>query len=74
MTNSYITLDFLFREDFERICNGELINMVNKPYTKLYITQMEEYFKEKEEYEKCEVINSFHQNRFPHGLLWTLPE
>lgn len=65
-------LNIIFRGDYDRICAGEHLNMVNKPFTKHYITQMEEYFKNLEEYEKCEVIKAYHQSRFPYGLLWTM--
>jgi hypothetical protein len=74
MIDNNITLDYLFLEDFLRISNGEVLNLVNKPYTKLYISQMEEYFKTNEEYEKCAIINTYHINRFSHGLLWTLTQ
>ncbi len=70
--SNYDHFDMIFQMDYDRICDGEHLNMVNKPFTKLYVTQMEEYFKSHEEYEKCEVINAYSKRRFPHGLLWTV--
>ena len=72
INNNDITFDFIFNEDYILVHNGSVLNILNKPFTKTYIIQMENYFKCREEYEKCEIINNFYNSRFPHGLLWTL--
>lgn len=39
--------------DYIRLTGGLRLNMVNKPYTIIYINKLILYFEVKEEYEKC---------------------
>lgn len=49
--------DYIMNSDFNRIKIGKKTDINNKIYKIDYYNTLIDYFKKKEEYEKCEIIN-----------------
>lgn len=56
----------LAEEVFIRINKNIPYNTQLKPYTKKFILEITKYFEDKEEYEKCHILNLFIKSRFDH--------
>ena len=41
---------------FERISTGNLLDAELRPYTRQFIGEIIQYFQEREEYEKCQIL------------------
>ncbi len=53
------------QEIFERISNGIPYGKNLKPYSKIQVDTILDDFIEEEQYEKCQIIHDFIQQRFP---------
>lgn len=45
-----------YNQDYNRLVQGERLNVLNRPYTTEYIKDLIFYFEELEEYEKCSTL------------------
>jgi hypothetical protein len=52
--------------NYERILNGKKLDLTSRPYNIKFIDKMINFYEEKEEYEKCEVIHSFKKELLDH--------
>jgi hypothetical protein len=57
---------YLMNSSYERIAKGKGYDISFKPYEKKFISKMIQYFEDIEEYEKCQVLVNFMNNRFDH--------
>jgi len=66
---SYIklrTLDSFMNEVYDRISKNKSFDVNLRPYKESQIKEVLEYFENKEDYEKCQVISNFLNKRFNH--------
>lgn len=63
--------DYLMNENFHRIKSGKLYDEKFKPYTKKFINDIIKYFENREEYEKCQILNNYIINYFDHNINYT---
>ena len=45
-----------YKQDYNRLVQGERLNVLNRPYTTEYIKDLILYFEDLEEYEKCSTL------------------
>ena len=64
--------DFIMEETFERINSNKHFNKNLIPYKEKLLIETLKFFEEKEDYEKCEIINNFIKNRFNHEVGYKL--
>jgi hypothetical protein len=60
------TKESLMREIFERISENKPFDKNLKPYKEDTLQKTLNHFEEKEDYEKCQVISDFINQRFNH--------
>ena len=48
--------EYLMDTNYERILNGKKLDLTSKPYNIKFIEKMINFYEEKEEYEKCNVL------------------
>lgn len=60
------TLNSFMCEVYERISLNKPFDTNLKPYKESLIKEVLEYFENKEEFEKCQVISSYLNKRFNH--------
>lgn len=68
---SYIklrTLNSFMNEVYDRISQNKPFDDKLKPYKESQIKEVLEYFEDKEDYEKCQVISKFINERFNHDI------
>ena len=58
--------DQLILNSFSRIKDGFCFDENYQPYTKDFLQKVIEYFKEREEYEKCQLVKAILDKRFNH--------
>jgi hypothetical protein len=58
--------DFLINKSWERIFIGKNYDKNLKLYTQSFIEEMINFFKIREEYEKCQFLKDYISNRFDH--------
>ena len=63
--------EFIMKETYNRIESNKCFDIKLKPYKKDFLEKLLLYFEEKEEFEKCVVINNFIKKRFNHKLNFT---
>lgn len=66
---SYIklrTLNSFMNEIYNRISQNKPFDVKLKPYKESQIKEVLEYFEDKEDYEKCQVLSDFINERFNH--------
>ncbi len=63
--------EFIMKETYNRIESNKCFDIKLKPYKKDFLEKVLFYFEEKEEFEKCVVINNFIKQRFNHKLNYT---
>ena len=52
--------------DFSRIKNGKKLDLTKKPYDIIYIDNMIQYYEDIENYENCNFLVSFKNDRLNH--------
>lgn len=57
---------YLVESSYERIATGKSYDVSFKPYEHKFVKKMVEYYEEREEYEKCQVLMDFMTDRFDH--------
>lgn len=57
---------YLMNSSYERIAGGKSYDISFKPYEKKFVNKMIKYFEEYEEYEKCDLLMKFINDRFDH--------
>jgi hypothetical protein len=57
---------YLMNSCYERIAGGKSYDISFKPYEKKFVNKMIKYFEEYEEYEKCDLLMKFINDRFDH--------
>lgn len=68
---SYIklrTLNSFMNEIYQRIYENKPYDFNLKPYKESQIKETLEYFEIREDYEKCQVLSNFLNNRFNHTV------
>lgn len=60
------SFDYLMNNSFKRIASGKDFDENFKPYTKDFIKDMVAYFESNEDYEKCQLLIKYTENRFDH--------
>jgi hypothetical protein len=60
------TLNSFMNEVYQRISENKPFDSNLKPYKESLIREVLEYFEEREDYEKCQVISDFVNKRFNH--------
>jgi len=63
---------FLRNEDYERVNQGLRLSKDNIPYTIKYLDELEIYFRDIEEFEKCIVINNMKKQIREHDKNYVL--
>ena len=63
--------EFIMKETYNRIESNKCFDIKLKPYKKDFLEKVLLYFEEKEEFEKCVVINNFIKQGFNHKLNYT---
>ncbi len=58
--------DYLINDNYNRIKSGKDFDTNFKHYTKDFIKEMISYFEKGEEYEKCQILSKYLENRFDH--------
>jgi hypothetical protein len=53
-------------EVYNRISQNKPFDKNLKPYKKSYIDEVLEYFEDREDYEKCQILSDFINSRFNH--------
>ncbi len=61
----------VMKETYNRVESNKCFDIKLKPYKKDFLEKVLFYFEEKEEFEKCMVINDFINKRFNHELNYT---
>jgi hypothetical protein len=51
---------------YNRICENKPFDEKLKPYSKKDLKKLLFYLEQKEEYEKCQIVNNFIKERFNH--------
>lgn len=57
---------------YNRICKNKPFDKKLKPYSKKDLKKLLTYLEQKEEYEKCQVVNNFIKKRFNHEYNYIL--
>jgi hypothetical protein len=60
------TLNSVMNEVYNRISQNKPFDKNLKPYKKSYIDEVLEYFEDREDYEKCQILSDFINSRFNH--------
>ena len=60
------TLNSFMDEVYQRISENKPFDINLKPYKESQIREVLEYFEEREDYEKCQIISDFLNIRFNH--------
>ena len=60
------TKDSLMREIYQRICENKPFDKNLKTYKENLLTMVLNHFEEKEDYEKCQILSDFINERFNH--------
>ena len=60
------TLNSFMNEVYQRISENKPFDINLKPYKEEQIREVLEYFEDREDYEKCQVISNFLNKRFNH--------
>jgi hypothetical protein len=60
------TLNSFMNEVYDRICQNKPFDINLKPYKESQIKEVLEYFEEREDYEKCQILSDFINERFNH--------
>jgi len=60
------TLNSFMNEVYQRISENKPFDINLKPYKEEQIREVLEYFEDREDYEKCQVISNFINKRFNH--------
>jgi hypothetical protein len=66
---SYIklrTLNSLMNEVYDRISLNKPFDSNLKPYKESQVREVLDYFEDKEDYEKCQILSDFINQRFNH--------
>ena len=58
----------VMKETYNRVESNKCFDIKLKPYKKDFLEKVLFYFEEKEEFEKCVIINNFINQRFSHEL------
>ncbi len=58
----------VMNEIYERISQNTPFDKKLKPYSKKKVESVKFFFEEREEYEKCHIINKFIKERFDHNI------
>jgi hypothetical protein len=53
-------------EVYNRISQNKPFDKTLKPYKKSHIDEVLEYFEDREDYEKCQILSDFINSRFNH--------
>lgn len=64
--NKLKTLNSFMIEIYNRISKDKPFDDKLKPYKKSQIEEVLEYFEDREDYEKCQIISDFIKKRFNH--------
>ena len=62
------TLNSFMFEVYERISQNKPFDTSLKPYKESQVKDVLDYFEEREDYEKCQVISNFINERFNHDI------
>ncbi len=62
------TLNSFMNELYQRISENKPFDNNLKPYKESQIREVLEYFESREDYEKCQIISNFLNNRFNHTV------
>ena len=62
------TADSVMNEIYDRILLNKPFDKNLRPYTKKEVKMALFFFEDREEYEKCKIINDFIKKRFSHGV------
>lgn len=60
------TLSSLMNEIYERVSQNKPFDSSLKPYKQSQIKDVLDYFEDKEDYEKCQILSDFINERFNH--------
>jgi hypothetical protein len=60
------TLNSFMNEVYQRISENKPFDINLKPYKEEQVREVLEYFEDREDYEKCQVISNFLNKRFNH--------
>jgi hypothetical protein len=60
------TLNSFMEEVYKRVSENKPFDFNLKPYKESQIREVLEYFEDREDYEKCQVISDFLNKRFNH--------
>jgi hypothetical protein len=60
------SVDYLMNNSYKRISSGKDFDENFKPYTQDFIKDMVAYFESNEDYEKCQLLVKYTENRFDH--------
>ena len=71
MNDFKISYESVMKETYNRVESNKCFDIKLKPYKKDFLEKVLLYFEEKEEFEKCMVINNFINQRFNHKLNYT---
>ena len=62
------TLESVMNEIYQRVNLNKPFDKNLEPYSKKKLEETLNYFEEKEEFEKCQILNQFINERFNHGV------
>jgi len=62
------TLNSFMNEIYQRVSENKPFDTNLKPYKEFQIKETLEYFETRQDYEKCQVLSEFINNRFNHTV------